>query len=249
MSANTGQFGVGKIKDDLNTPYGLSKYFFSYNFGDPIFYDEISCSFLSATGTGAVMTEVNDIEPKDDVPQTEMSANGTNKKMLFMGYKASNKAYAIFQDLTKPELKILSDLETSRTSFKIDNDTLLVTDKIYNATKFALLDGDENMIYFALGNQIWSRNLSNKFEQLQYTIPAGEELTMIRHRKYTEGLYSYNYVMIGTKSGSNYKVRMFTKTSGNLSTQPVFILEGKGIARDVIYMSPSVSEYSYSHSY
>ncbi|HTM97846.1 MAG TPA: PKD-like family lipoprotein, partial [Pedobacter sp.] len=35
MSANTGQFGVAKIKDDLNTPYFLSKYFLTHNFSDP----------------------------------------------------------------------------------------------------------------------------------------------------------------------------------------------------------------------
>lgn len=249
MSSNTGQFGVGKIKNDINTPYSLSKYFFAYSFSDPFFFDEISSSFMSATGTGALMTAVSDIQPKDGKPQTEMPANNNNKKMLFMGYKGTTKAYAIFQDKTTPGLKILADITPSTTAFKIDNDTLLVTDKIYNATRFALLDGDENMIYFVAGNEVWSRNLTNKFEQRQYTIPGGEEVTFIRHRKYTEGTYSFNYVMIGTKSGNNYKVRMFTKTSGNLSAQPQFVLEGTGIVRDVMYMSPSVGDYTYSHSY
>ncbi|WP_316793214.1 PKD-like family lipoprotein [Pedobacter frigoris] len=250
MSANTGQFGVAKIKDDLATPYHLSKYFFGYWIADPFFFDETSSSFLSATGTGAVMTSVSDAPPVDGKKVTDMPANNNNKKMLYMGYKASNMAYAMFQDKTVPSLKILSAITPNRTAFKMINDTLQTTSKIYNATRFALLDGDENMIYFVLGNEIWSRNLSNKFEQLQYTAPAGEEVTFVRHRKYTsEAAYAHNYVMIGTKSGSNYKVRMFTKSSGNLASTPAFTLEGTGIVRDVLYMSPSVSETTYSYSY
>ncbi|TKC07436.1 PKD-like family lipoprotein [Pedobacter frigoris] len=249
MSANTGQFGVAKIKNDLNTPYSLSKYFLTSSFADPFFFDETSSSFIAATATGAVMTSVSDAPDKDGKKETDMPANNNNKKMLYMGYKTSSLGYAVFQDKTVSSLKILSAVTPNRTAFKMLNDTLLTTSKIYNATRFALLDGDENMIYFVLGNEIWSRNLSNKFEQLQYTVPAGEEVTFVRHRKSTEAGYAYNYVMVGTKSGSNYKVRMFTKSSGNLSVTPAFILEGAGIVRDVMYMAPSVSEYTYSNSY
>jgi hypothetical protein len=55
--------------------------------------------------------------------------------------------------------------------------------------------------------------------------------------------------LIGTKLGDSYKVRMFTKSSGSLASSPDITLEGKGIVRDVMYMSPSVSEYTYSNSY
>lgn len=250
MSANTGQFGVAKIKNDLGTPYNLSRYFYTYWITDPFFFDMTSSSFLSATGTGAVMTSVSDAPDVAGKKVTDMPANNNNKNLLYWGYKTSALSYAVFQDKTVPSLKILSEVTASRTAFKMINDTLQTTSKIYNATRFALLDGDENMIYFVLGNEIWSRNLSNKFEQLQYTVPAGEEVTFVRHRKYTsEAAYAHNYVMIGTKSGNNYKVRMFTKSSGNLASAPAFTLEGTGIVRDVMYMAPSVSETTYSNSY
>lgn len=246
MSANTGQFGVAKIKNDLNTPYRLSRYFLTYAFTDPFFFDETSSSFLSATGTGAVMTSVSDATGANG---TTMPANNNNKKLLYMGYKTGSVGFAVFQDKTVSSLKILSEVTPSTTAFKLVNDTLKATDKLYNATRYALLDGDENLMYFVVGNEVWSRNLSNKFEQLQFVVPGGEEITFIRHRKYTETGYTHNYVMIGTKVGSNYKVRMFTKSSGNLSATPAFTLEGKGIVRDVMYMAPSVSEYTYSNSF
>jgi hypothetical protein len=249
MSANTGQFGVAKIKDDLNTPYYLSKYFLTTGFSDPYFFDETSSSFLMGTGTGTVMTSVSNLAT------TTMSANNNNKKMLYMGLKSGSGTplgYAVFQDKTNASLKILSQINPSKTAFNIVNDTLATTDKIYNASRFTLIEADENMIYFVLGNQVYSRNLSNKFEQLQFSVPPGEEVTFIRHRKYTVAAdlpFNYNYVMIGTKVGDNYKVRMFTKSSGNLSTTPVFTLEGKGIVRDVMYMAPAVSEYSYNSTF
>lgn len=248
MSANTGQFGVRKMKDASNTPYYLSRFFLTAWLGDPFFFDLISSSFLSATGSGSVMTAVS------DASNTEMPANNNNKELLFMGLKSSAvvsvNGFAMFQDKTDPSLKILSSVSPSRAAFRMVNDTLQSSEKLYHADRYALLDGDENLLYFSMGNEVWSRNLSNRFEQLQYTVPAGEEVTFMRHRKYSsEAAYAFNYVMIGTKSGENYKVRMFTKSSGNLATEPSVVLEGNGAVGDVMYISPSVSGTTYNNTY
>jgi len=249
MSANTGQFGVAKIKDDVATPYYLSKYFLTSWIADPYFFDETSSSFLMGTGTGAVMTAVV------NSTTTKMSANNNNKNLLYMGFKSGLSpvvGYAVFQDKTNPGLKILSQINPSKTAFNIVNDTLSASEKLYSATRYMLLDNDESIMYFVVGNEVYSRNLANRFEQLQFTVPAGEEITFIRHRKYTtasDAPFNYNYVMIGTKVGSNYKVRMFTKTSGNLNPTPAFTLEGKGAVRDVIYIAPAISETTYSNSF
>lgn len=249
MSANSGQFGVAKIKDDASTPYSLSKFFIANPYIDPFFFDQTSSSFISTTPTGAFMTSIS------NASNTAMSAINNNKSLLYMGFKSGTSTvvgFAVFQDKTNPSLKILSQLNTSKTAFSMVNDTLKTTDKIYNASRYTLLDGDENLMYFCVGNDIYSRNLSNKFEQLQFSVPAGEEITFIRHRKYgvTSDLpFNYNYVMVGTKVNDRYKVRMFTKSSGNLSTTPAFILEGKGIARDAMYIAPSVSESTYTSGY
>lgn len=249
MSSNTGQFGVRKMRDNLNSPYKVSKYFMAYGSSDPIFYDEISSSFISSGATGSLVNALS------DAAATKMKANNNNKKLLFMGNKNTSpfSGYAVFQDKTDPLLKILSLITPTLPTLTIVNDTLKVADKLYNADNYTLLQGDENMLYFTVGNEVWSRNLSNKFEQKQFTVPAGEEITFIRHRKYTgsgvEAPYSYNFVMIGTKIGVSYKVRMFTKTSGNLSASPVFTLDGTGSVGDVIYVSPSISESTYTNTF
>jgi hypothetical protein len=106
------------------------------------------------------------------------------------------------------------------------------------------------MMYFVHDNKdVYSRNLSNGNEQLQFSVPVGEEVTFIRHRSYTESGYAFNYVMIGTKVGSHYKIRMFEKTAGNLRAEPKFVLEGEGAPRDIMYVSPSVGTATYPTGY
>lgn len=256
-STNTGIFGPRLLKDALNTNYQLSNYYFTSQYGDPCVFDELSSTFLTrANSSGTTLTTFT------DVPGTAMPAANNNKKALFIGFKSFTyvqttlsyvtQGFGIFQDKTNPALKILTQLDFDKLKLKLTNDTLKTTDKIYNASMYTLLFGDENMIYFITDNQVWSRNLSNKFEQLQYTPPAGEMVTFIRHKKYTPTTdipFQYNYVMIGTQAGADYKVRMFSKSSGSLNTAPAFTLSGKGTAKDVLYMSPFVSETTYSNTY
>lgn len=156
--------------------------------------------------------------------------------------------YALFQDKTDPSLKILSSIVPSGFNLKIDNDTLAPAEKLYNAEKCALNFQDESILYFNVGREIWSRNLVNRAEALQFTVPAGEEVAFISHRKYSsEAAYAYNYIMIATNVSGKYKIRMFKKTSGNLAAEPDFVLEGNGNVADVMYITPSVSGTTYAN--
>lgn len=249
MSVNTGQFGVGKIKNELAESYKLSKYFLTGWISNPILFDEVSSSFISSSGSGSTLTAAG------DASTTDMPANSNNKTLLYMGQRQtfSLLGYAVLKDKTDPGIKILSRVDGNNAAkLELKNDTLSTTDKIYNATRYTLFDGDETMIYFVLGNEVWSRNLTNNFEKLQFTAPAGEEITYIRHRKYSirsDIDFAYNYFVIATKTGANYKVRMFNKASGNLNVTPEFTLEGTGEVADVFYMAPAVDEYTYNNSY
>lgn len=250
MSANVGLFGGKQLRDDNNSPYSLSKYFLTSVYENPFFFDERSSSFVSATGTGTVLSAVT------DVPGTEMPANRNNKELLFMGVKSTSPftGIALFRDKTDPSLKIVSTITPSNYAIKIVNDTLAPEKKLNKAERLGLIVADENILYFSVGQEVWSRNLSNGAEQLQLTVPAGEQITCIRHRKYsgsttTEQPFYYNYMLIGTTNGGSYKVRAFRKTSGNLATTPDFTMEGKGSVGDVIYIAPPISNYTYPNSY
>ncbi|MBO9153634.1 PKD-like family lipoprotein [Chitinophaga sp. GCM10012297] len=250
MSANVGMFGGVQLRDDNNSPYRLSDYFLTYYSGNPFFFDETSCSFVSATGTGSVLSSVT------DAAGSEMPANHNNKALLFMGVRATNPytGIALFRDKTDAGLKILSTITPENYVLKLVNDTLDAAEKLYQAQRYGLIVADESILYFSVGNEIWSRNLANGAEQLQFTVPAGETVTFIRHRKYAgsatlELPYYFNYMLIGTESGGQYKVRAFRKSSGNLNANPDFVLEGEGSVGDVIYIAPSINNYTYLNSY
>lgn len=235
-----GKFGGRKIKGVDDAPYSLSKYHLM--FISSYFFDELSSSFVSSTDRNL------NLVPVVDNPGTQLKANNNNKTLIYMGMKSRSPlgGFAIFQDKTDPAQKTLAQVFPITQNFRMTTTNLLPTQKIYNGDNFSLLFEDENMIYFSVGKEVWSRNLSNQFEQLQFTVPTDETITFIRHRKNNgtgaEAPFAYNYVIVGTSTSSgNYKVRMFTKTSGNLSTEPLLILEGKGNPRDVVYVSPGVS--------
>jgi hypothetical protein len=254
-----GLFGGAQLRDDSNTPYKLSKYSITDNMRGPILFDEYSSAFVSASGTGTKLISLS------DDPDTDLPSNNTNKNLLFMGikrliyipypvYSYKSEGYAIFQDKTDPSEKSLAYITYTPVSYyvrsiKIVETTINPADKLYDANMYTFIYEDESMMYFVNNNEVWSRNLVNGLEELQFTPPSGEIVTYIRHRKLEEdwrsvSVFDYNYVMIGTSSGTNYKVYVFKKTSGNLAATPDFVLEGAGTVRDVMYMSPKVGEYN-----
>ncbi|MBO9634950.1 MAG: hypothetical protein J7578_17700 [Chitinophagaceae bacterium] len=240
---NNGTFGARLMGDGNNKPYHLSKYYISHNFNVPLFFDELSSSFYSSN------TFSSSLDAIDDADGTELPANNNNQKLLYMGQSLLSplEGYAILQDKTDPAKKSIAHIEFEG-ELMIHLQTIKPSDKIYNATLYTLNNSDENLIYFVTAdNQVWSRNLVNGVEQLQYTPPSGETVTYIRHRKYTaytapasEQPFKFNLIMVGTTSGGKYKVRMFEKTAGNLNANPAFVMEGDGTVSDVIYMSPSL---------
>ncbi len=245
MSSNTGQFGISQMINEYNSDYKLSKFFYTPGFSNPLFFDELTSTFYSAGGASLQLTSVR------DAATTKMPANNNNKNLLYLGFKTTAAAFGVFQDKTNPNLRILSTITPNINSLLMINDTLAVTEKLYGATMHTLFNGDENMMYFVVGNEIWSRNLSNRFEQLQYTVPGDESISFIRHQKYTvssDAPFNYNYVVVATKKGDTYVIRMFTKTSGNLNPAPAFTITGKGEAGDIIYMSPSVGGSTYPNT-
>lgn len=258
MGANTGQFGDRKVINDINSPYHLSKYFMSTGgSGDPIFYDEISSSFCSMSmGSGTSLTALSDGEG------TELPTNNNNKTLLFMGFKSavyvpapiynySTDGYAIVQDKDQPALKSLLNVfrPAKSNNLEITSQIIEPSEKLYNAKLYTLLREDESLLYFTVGNELWSRNLSSGSEKLEYTVPGGEELTYIRHKAFSATGYSFNYVIVGSSVGGKYKIRMFNKASGSISGEPQFILEGDGNMADVMYMAPTLYESTYGQSY
>ena len=245
--SSIGLFGNNLLWDINNTHYEASKYYLTHNGANPYIFDNVSSTFKYVAITGQIMTAVA------DASSTQMKSSNNNKKALYIGLKANSPftGIAIFQDKSNPAIKLLTTITPSTTAFRMVNDTISTASKLYNASMYTVNFVDENLIYFVVNDrEVWSRNLSNGFEQLQYTAAAGETITYLRHKKYTaETAFAYNYVMVGTQAAGKYKLHMFTKSAGNLATTPAFTLTGNGSVKDVYYLSPSVTNATYMSSY
>lgn len=258
MSTNAGQFGNKVMIDGNNSPYRLSKYMLSSTNTDPILFDDISSSFVTlGNGSGSSFTTYA------NATGNTFNTSSNNQKALYMGIKSAvylpapdyyykANGYVILQDKTDPSLKTLCFLEKNKFVLTVKGEAIAPTSKLYNADLHTLIYEDESLMYFVSNNQVYSRNLSNGFEQLQFTLPGSEQAVFIKHIKYNEAAntgYSFNYFIIGSKSGGDYKVRMFNKSSGNLDAEPFQTISGKGTARALMYVSPVVSEYTFPNSY
>ena len=260
-----GMFGGRKVLTSTDKPYHLSKYFTTPLPNSTYFYDDLNGAFYASTGQTTFLNPVNInvAVMLTGPPPSPPSSATANKKMVFMGTKVDVTSgggqqcgYAIFRDKTTSAKTMFQVTSQGPTGVGLMGGvTINATDKLYNATNYGLLIGDENMLYFSVGKEVWSRNLSVPVaaasEKLQFTVPDGEEITFIRHRKLT-GADAYNYVMIGTQVGQNYKIRMFTKTAGNLNATPAVVLEGKGRPIDALFVGPTVStnnDMTYAFTY
>lgn len=255
---NFGRFGNRVMYDATNRPYTLSKYMISNTNGDPILFDDQNSSFVTlGNGSGSTLTVLGNVKDNG------INTSNNNQRALYLGYKNfeylpspnfyyKTQGYAILEDKTDPSIRSLCFLDKDKLALTIKKESIEPSSKLYNGYMHSLLSGDENIMYFVNNNNIYSRNLSNANEQLQFAVPSSEEVTFIKHLKFSETSnpgYNFNYVIVGTKIGSTYKVRMFNKASGNLNLSPDQTITGQGTARGIIYIAPTVTEYTYPYSY
>ncbi len=244
VAPNIGKFGAFQLMNSNNSPYQLAPHVMPHRFSNQLFFDELSSSFVMSPMMGNNLIMVN------DHPATHMPARNNNKTCLYLGTRnfMAPVGYGVFHDKTDPDIRIISNIiAPSPASFQLINDTLKASDKAFAGSLFTIFHMDENMMYFAVDNEVWSRNLTNRNEQLQFAASPGEDITFLRHRTYMEAGYAFNYVMIGIHSNGSYKVHMFEKTAGNLHAAPVFTLEGEGMVSDVMYVSPAVGNTTYPY--
>lgn len=251
MMANLGFFSAPKMINLYNDDYQLSDYFLVANTTNPLLFDEISSSFISMSmGYGTTMSAI-----KDQL-YTQLPANQNNKIVVYMGYRyhlgTTVNGIAILADKTNPQNKILALLNQSGFNLLTTITPIVTTTKLYQANIYASNKGDENLLYFSTANTVYSYNLDNTTERIQFQPPNGEKVTFIKHHKFSiasDYMSIHNYIIIGTVKDGTYKIRFFNKVAGNLNSSPDFTIEGHGEPYDIIYLSPAVTENTYPCSY
>lgn len=125
--------------------------------------------------------------------------------------------------------------------------------KINSATCFAQNRKFE-MMYFSVKDKLYCYDLSNsleyeiKRENGQAAIPAGEQIEVMKHVVFDYQDYqdpnikeNVDRLAVLTSSGGSYKLYLFETMANKLKNDPI-IYTGKGIPKQIFYMSPYLSD-------
>ncbi|MFD2553059.1 PKD-like family lipoprotein [Sphingobacterium tabacisoli] len=250
MNVSKGMFGTNVMFDSKNSDYTLSPFYLPGQYS--YFFDTASSTFVTlpdASGTMFTKVQVG--------KGSQMDVEQNNQKVHYMGlknqvylgapeYRYEIIGYAIFEDKSNPSRRVVARLEPNFVTMKITRKVIQPTERLFDGKLHTLLFGDEEMMYFvATDGNVYSRNLANSFEQLQYTVSGGGEVTFIKHLRHSGSVTPFNYVAIGVKQGGSYKVMLFEKVAGDLKAMPEMTLEGEGSPRDVMYIDGDVSADTY----
>lgn len=255
-SLNNGIFGAAAARNDAHDDYYLSKYAISIVKSSDkknlcLFYDEMSSSFVYYNVNSQKLIDVT------ANAACEMPTKNSGKEMLFMGMQTLSVTGAVAYMKDKDEVagadRTLVLISNGYANLLLNTEAITSDQKLYDATNITCSQ-DEQVIYFVHNkNELWSRNLSSSVETLQFQAEADEEITMVRQRKSdtTEKAYfKHNYVIVGVSSSDGtYKSHFFDKTAGDLNEEADFVMEGEGRVKDVIFISPNMSETTFVQGY
>ena len=236
FTSNSGRFGAPIIGD-----YKLSSFRIYDGLYDPLLYDENSCSFCTASASGNELQLFDDKGAVDSTPLPPV--NNMDANLLFMGPTSNYQAYALMKK-KKGDTYLMLKLSTACSSpYKnpIQScDTLRYDLGIIQADLWASNTAN-HIIYYAQGNKIYSCNIDADYQETDdpTILPAGEEITYMRHLTYTDykaPQNNFNYLAAASYDGNNYKVYLFKLHAGRLQANPT-ILEGKGKVGALIYIN------------
>lgn len=237
MGVNSGRFGVAASGD-----YRLSS-FRTYGFRNLLCFDEKSCSFVAVSAlNGASVIPFSDEGEIDSL--TYPPVNDLDAGLLYMGPGPDYTGWALLKKKSEPVWLMYNvDLNKAYSPYKNPVNTC---DTLDSALKLLQADvrassQDNNIIYFASGNTIWSCNADAGYaEKEQLTVPDGE-ITYMRYMKcfvYGNPALTFSKLAVATFDGKDYKVYLYSIQAGNLQPQPE-VLAGEGKVGALIYIDGS----------
>lgn len=221
--------------------YDLAPMKHSSGFTLPLLFDRKSSSFCT----------VNRNSPNlDFFTKGNPSPQNMNMDLLFIGgrtfseYTPGEKALAIMKkrDTEEYQLFTMNGIPADVSKGPIEkSESLENTLQVLHAD-FRTLNQNNNIIYFAKNNELFTCNLDSKSEQKQnIKIPAGETITYMEFLKYSaydDKETKFDYLVIATASGDNYRLYLHP-VEANSILPAIEIYTGLGRVKRVCFMKQS----------
>lgn len=129
-----------------------------------------------------------------------------------------------------------------------------LTGHMANASRYSTNGRTASYIYCVDGGKIYACNLSSgdfaEVELQPQGISSGETINFVSNQFWYPANGRFDYLIVGTQSGNNYKLYFYQTTGGAPVGAPVKTMEGEGKVSKIRYMSPSFnSNYSLFYGY
>ena len=209
----------------------------------PVFFDEKSCSFFTALGSGLKLISFPDDEPP---------VNNLNAELLYigakMGFSTPNNFYALMKSktgnrytLSKLSGEYVSSFPNPMISTRVLDNSLGILSADYRT-----MAKDYNLMFFSKGNELWAFDVEELSEVKQeVSVPVGEKITYMEDLRFTPAFNKdmwFNSVIVGTSKNGNYTLYRYDVVAGKL--QPaVKIGEGTGEVTRACYLHMNGSVY------
>lgn len=243
FSGGTGQFGMPDV--DTNT--------------SPYYYSD-----FAAEGGGAYWNPVTHSITGFDYllnpyPLTDMSMgseditqNLTNYDCLHCGYSFISwmeNGYFILRD-NSTQSRYIYIIDGSFSGQYLNSRTKLDPNShMAKAEHYATNGGSASYIYCAEGGKLYACiTNTGDFSEVEIKpegLPSGEYINFVANQFWDDETSGnvFNYLIIGTQSGNNYKLYVYETNGGAPVGSPVKVIQGSGKVRKVRYLNSTSSLY------
>lgn len=238
--------GTGTFGEAVYNSFG-STHLTSTRFNQLIYWNPQTRSLGMIDGSGYSCSFLNRLTDY----QQMIKYRPTYQQMdcLFMGDNMVNwndQIIIVMQGLADPSQRVIYFVTTNMSQASlVAVRELDPSAHIAQADKYAINYQQATLLYGLHNNKIYSLDLNNNSsveEELSFAgLPENEQITYIANKYIKAGVNQFDYFVVGTQSGSTYKLYFYGMVGGKPDGNPVFTISGSGKMVNVEYTDPQLT--------
>ncbi len=179
-----------------------------------------------------------------------VGAEGLNYDCLYSGLSsaAGDYFYYLFADKANPEDKYLYTLQPSMMGATIVSVRKVDPESHYAKASLRAISAKQATIGYAVdNNKVYSYNLVNVEAEKELSfvgLPADEQITFISNRTYSSYIDQFDYLIVGTQTGTAYRLYFYNTIGGEPDGAPAFTISGTGRLKSLSYVDPNAMDMS-----